>query len=124
MVATDEAQTQSAQESTGTFGKFKQTLSTSLLTAQDKVHKMSPRPSLVPEPDPQPAPAPPEPTHSQSSDKGDSSKPPGRSGACRVCLKSFKPDEYSKTCCECQQRVCEDCASYSKTEEDKDVVSV
>uniref|UniRef100_A0A1B0GKV4 PDZ domain-containing protein n=1 Tax=Lutzomyia longipalpis TaxID=7200 RepID=A0A1B0GKV4_LUTLO len=121
MVAADEAQTQSAQESTGTFGKFKQTLSTSLLTAQDKVHKMSPRPSLVPEPDPQPAPAPAEPQHAQGAEKGDPSKPPQRSGACRVCLKSFKPDEFSKTCCECQQRVCEDCASYSKTEEDKDV---
>lgn len=50
-------------------------------------------------------------------------KPPSRSGACRVCLKSFKPDDYSKTCFECQQRVCEDCASYSKLDENEDAVS-
>lgn len=51
------------------------------------------------------------------------SKPPSRTGACRVCLKSFKPDDYSKTCFECQQRVCEDCASYSKLDESEDAVS-
>lgn len=50
------------------------------------------------------------------------SKPPSRTGACRVCLKSFKPDDYSKTCFECQQRVCEDCASYSKLDENEDAV--
>lgn len=50
-------------------------------------------------------------------------KPPSRAGACRVCLKSFKPDDYSRTCYECQQRVCEDCASYSKLEENEDEVS-
>jgi hypothetical protein len=32
----------------------------------------------------------------------------------RVCLKSFKQDDFSKTCFECKYRVCEDCASYSK----------
>lgn len=52
------------------------------------------------------------------------SKPPSRTGACRVCLKSFKPDDYSKTCFECQQRVCEDCASYSKLDENEDAVRV
>lgn len=41
-----------------------------------------------------------------------------RAGACRVCLKSFKPDDYSKTCIECEQRVCEDCAtSYAEFED-------
>lgn len=50
------------------------------------------------------------------------SKPPSRTGTCRVCLKSFKPDDYSKTCFECQQRVCEDCASYSKLDETEDAV--
>lgn len=40
-----------------------------------------------------------------------------RAGACRVCLKSFKPDDYSRTCYECQQRVCEDCASYAEIED-------
>lgn len=49
-------------------------------------------------------------------------KPPSRAGACRVCLKSFKPDDYSRTCYECQQRVCEDCASYSKLDESEDAV--
>lgn len=37
-----------------------------------------------------------------------------RESSCRVCLKSFKPDDFSKTCFECKYRVCEDCASYSK----------
>lgn len=54
---------------------------------------------------------------------GEPGKPPSRAGACRVCLKSFKPDDYSKTCFECQQRVCEDCASYSKLDENEDAVS-
>nr|XP_012147152.1 PREDICTED: regulating synaptic membrane exocytosis protein 1 [Megachile rotundata] len=34
---------------------------------------------------------------------------------CRVCRKSFAPDETSRTCCECQHKVCEDCACYSTT---------
>ncbi|XP_076669280.1 regulating synaptic membrane exocytosis protein fife isoform X3 [Andrena cerasifolii] len=34
---------------------------------------------------------------------------------CRVCRKSFAPDEASRVCCECQQKVCEDCACYSTT---------
>ncbi|KAL2712254.1 regulating synaptic membrane exocytosis protein 2 isoform X1, partial [Vespula squamosa] len=34
---------------------------------------------------------------------------------CRVCRKSFGPEEASRTCCECQHKVCEDCASYSTT---------
>lgn len=55
--------------------------------------------------------------------KQDPTKPPSRSGACRVCLKSFKPDDFSKTCFECQQRVCDDCASYSKLDPDEDPVS-
>lgn len=45
-----------------------------------------------------------------------------RAGSCRVCLKSFKPDDFSKICAECQQRVCEDCASYSKLDESEDAV--
>lgn len=60
----------------------------------------------------------------QNQSKGEPGKPPSRAGACRVCLKSFKPDDYSKTCYECQQRVCEDCASYSKLDEHEDAVSV
>lgn len=58
----------------------------------------------------------------QASSKAEPGKPPSRAGACRVCLKSFKPDDFSKTCYECQQRVCEDCASYSKLDETEDAV--
>jgi len=46
-----------------------------------------------------------------------------RSGACRVCLKSFKTDDFFRICCECTQKVCEDCASYSKNEEGLEDVS-
>lgn len=58
----------------------------------------------------------------QNQQNQNSGKPPSRAGACRVCLKSFKPDDFSKTCFECQQRVCEDCASYSKLDENEDAV--
>ncbi|KOC69229.1 hypothetical protein WH47_11014 [Habropoda laboriosa] len=34
---------------------------------------------------------------------------------CRVCRKSFEPEEASRICCECQHKVCEDCACYSTT---------
>ncbi|KAK1136536.1 hypothetical protein K0M31_001087, partial [Melipona bicolor] len=34
---------------------------------------------------------------------------------CRVCRKSFAPEEASRICCECQHKVCEDCACYSTT---------
>ncbi|XP_076380008.1 regulating synaptic membrane exocytosis protein fife isoform X2 [Megalopta genalis] len=34
---------------------------------------------------------------------------------CRVCRKSVAPEEASRICCECQQKVCEDCACYSTT---------
>lgn len=54
--------------------------------------------------------------------KAEPGKPPSRAGACRVCLKSFKPDDYSKTCFECKQRVCEDCASYSRMDSSEDLV--
>lgn len=60
----------------------------------------------------------------QNQSKGEPGKPPSRAGACRVCLKSFKPEDFSKTCYECQQRVCEDCASYSKLDENEDAVSM
>jgi hypothetical protein len=97
------------------------------------VNKITPRPSLVPESaesnalhsaSSQPSIAtqekPPEkPTSQQKAEPG---KPPSRAGACRVCLKSFKPDDFSKTCFECKQRVCEDCASYSKMDSSEDLV--
>lgn len=55
--------------------------------------------------------------------KPEHGKAPSRAGACRVCLKSFKPDDFSKICAECQQKVCEDCASYSKLDESEDAVN-
>lgn len=92
---------------------------------------MSPRPSLVPDSEIQ---------HSQSSpiqtperesehssihnlEKNEPNKTPNRASSCRVCLKSFKPDDFSKTCFECKYRVCEDCASYSKVDSAEDLVS-
>ncbi|XP_037929654.1 regulating synaptic membrane exocytosis protein 2-like, partial [Teleopsis dalmanni] len=98
-------------------------------------NKMSPRPSLVPtdgdgsyggyqQMQQQDATANQNNNNNNNTTSGsaNSSKtePGRRAGACRVCLKSFKPDDYHKTCFECQQRVCEDCASYSKLEENED----
>lgn len=101
------------------------------------VTKMTPRPSLVPESDgfdavkaaaiaqqATAAAAAAAETAKQAASKAEPGKPPSRAGACRVCLKSFKPDDFSKTCYECQQRVCEDCASYSKLDATEDAVSL
>ncbi|KNC23189.1 hypothetical protein FF38_10255 [Lucilia cuprina] len=142
MVATDEnASTQNTTDTGGTFGKLKQTLSSSLLTAQDRVNKMSPRPSLIPTDtdatygnyqQQQDAAANQNNNNNNnttstitsatsgsissgggtSNSSKQNTEPGRRAGACRVCLKSFKPDDFHKTCFECQQRVCEDCASY------------
>lgn len=60
---------------------------------------------------------------SSSNQKPEPGKALSRAGACRVCLKSFKPDDFSKICFECQQKVCEDCASYSKLEDNEEAVS-
>lgn len=86
---------------------------------------MTPRPSLIPEVETAPAvedkPAPSDPvTNTPVTTKPEPGKPPSRAGACRVCLKAFKPDDFSRTCAECTQRVCEDCASYSKLNDDED----
>ncbi|XP_053670456.1 regulating synaptic membrane exocytosis protein 2 [Anopheles nili] len=124
MVATDEtSHQQPSMENTGAFGKLKQTLSTSLLTAQDRVNKMSPRPSLVPDTS-EPAQTGDDPYKDASaSDKSASegTKFNTRSGSCRICLKSFKPNDFKKTCVECDQKVCEDCASYSKLQDAEDL---
>ncbi|KAK9893045.1 hypothetical protein WA026_023346 [Henosepilachna vigintioctopunctata] len=83
---------------------------------------MTPRPSLIPDLDAAP-PAeekPSSPPAPGPTTKPEPGKPPSRAGACRVCLKAFKPDDFSRTCAECTQRVCEDCASYSKLAEDED----
>lgn len=82
---------------------------------------MTPRPSLIPqdiEPSPPTEEKPPIPN--PVIPKAEPGKPPNRTGACRVCLKAFKTDDFSRTCAECTQRVCEDCASYSKQAEDED----
>ncbi|EGI60386.1 hypothetical protein G5I_11364, partial [Acromyrmex echinatior] len=42
---------------------------------------------------------------------------------CRICRKSFSPEEVSRICCECQHKVCEDCASYSTTTNSDDLSS-
>lgn len=99
------------------------------------MHKVSPRPSIAPESDAahsaeafsqqqqsQQQQANQSNQSSSSHNKPEPGKAPSRAGACRVCLKSFKPDEFSKICFECQQKVCEDCASYSKLEEHEDAV--
>ncbi|XP_076262722.1 regulating synaptic membrane exocytosis protein fife isoform X2 [Rhynchophorus ferrugineus] len=129
MVAAEPAPPNSASEPTEggtTFGKIRQTLSSSLLTAQDKVTKMGPRPSLIPDQTTNEQQSPPAEDKPQSvpiassASKTEPGKPPSRAGACRVCLKAFKPDDFSRTCATCTQRVCEDCASYSKLAEDED----
>lgn len=96
---------------------------------------MKPRPSLIPDSEASIAATSSDPSSSAvaspqtttpatttTTTKPEPGKPPSRAGACRVCLKSFKPDDFSRTCCECQQRVCEDCASYSKLDENEDQV--
>ncbi|XP_017138602.1 regulating synaptic membrane exocytosis protein 2 isoform X1 [Drosophila miranda] len=132
-----------ATSNTGALNKMKATLSSSLLTVTDKVNKMSPRPSLVPtdtDTSGSYGSSSYQQQQQQESGSGGSQnnnnhsttaggggggatakqEPGRRAGACRVCLKSFKPDDYHKTCFECQQRVCEDCASYSKLDEHED----
>ncbi|CAB0001273.1 unnamed protein product [Nesidiocoris tenuis] len=73
------------------------------------------QPDVPPEPPKPEEPPPPKPVV-------EAGKPISRSGTCRVCLKAFKPEDFSKTCGECQQKVCEDCASYSKPEDAQDDV--
>ncbi|CAH0584192.1 unnamed protein product [Chrysodeixis includens] len=110
-------------ESPGTFGKLRQTLSSSLLTAQDKVTKLGPRQSAaepVAEPAPAPPPAQPPPAPTPAKTEREAGKAPSRAGACRVCLKALKPGEPYHTCTGCQHRVCEDCSSYSKPTTDED----
>ncbi|XP_068081190.1 regulating synaptic membrane exocytosis protein 2 [Anabrus simplex] len=120
MVTTNEptAGTEQSAESGTALSKLRQTLSSSLMTAQDKVTtKLSPARQATPQ---DVVEATPTPTKVEEPVTPKSQKPPCRIGTCRVCLKSFKPDDFFRTCCECQQRVCEDCASYSKLEENQD----
>ena len=47
-----------------------------------------------------------------------------QSRRCKVCLKKIFSGEYSKTCSECCQDICEDCSDYSeaKTDDNKEKV--
>ncbi|XP_034250276.1 regulating synaptic membrane exocytosis protein 1 [Thrips palmi] len=117
MVATGEAGPGGGDD-TGTLSKLRQTLSTGLMTAQDRVNKLAPTagraappPEEPPPEEKPPEPAPPKPTPKEPG------KPPCRTGACRVCLKSLKPEDVIRVCGECHFKVCEDCASYTKQED-------
>ena len=90
---------------------------------------MSPRPSLIPDVTEQQIQS----LHSEALEKenetssslfekNETNKTPNRAASCRVCLKSFKKDDFYKTCCECKFRVCDDCASYSKVDSAEDLV--
>lgn len=57
-------------------------------------------------------------------EKNETNKTPNRAASCRVCLKSFKKDDFYKTCFECKYRVCDDCASYSKVDSAEDLVRI
>lgn len=61
---------------------------------------------------------------SSSQQKPEPGKAASRDGSCRVCLKSFKEDDFHKTCAECHHKVCEDCASYSKLDDSEDAVNI
>ncbi|CAG4950417.1 unnamed protein product [Colias eurytheme] len=108
----------------GAFGKLRQTLSSSLLTAQDKVTKLGPRTVVTEtvEPAPTPPPAQPPPPQPAKTER-EAGKAPSRAGACRVCLKALKPGEVFHICNGCQHRVCEDCSSYSKPAGDDEASS-
>ncbi|XP_044762020.1 regulating synaptic membrane exocytosis protein 1 isoform X2 [Coccinella septempunctata] len=92
------------------------------MNIESSIVKMTPRPSLIPDLDhvPPAEEKPPTPSQATPPARPEPGKPPSRAGACRVCLKAFKPEDFSRTCAECKQRVCEDCASYSKLTEDDD----
>ncbi|XP_046601844.1 regulating synaptic membrane exocytosis protein 1 isoform X1 [Neodiprion lecontei] len=107
------------EESGTTFSKLRQ-LGSGLITATGNVTKLTPAKvtsveEIQPKQETSPVETPkPKPEHA---------RPASRTGACRVCLKSFKPDDFSKTCNECQHKVCEDCASYSTTVETDDTAT-
>ncbi|XP_071451275.1 regulating synaptic membrane exocytosis protein 2 isoform X1 [Hetaerina americana] len=124
MVATNES-TSSAVVSGGdqgegsTLGKLRQTLSSSLLTATETVTKLSPTRQPVSGDSSGSGTTEQEENSSekkQTLTSGDAapSRSPSKYGCCRVCLKAFTSAiEFFRVCCECSQKVCEDCASYS-----------
>ncbi|XP_051157370.1 regulating synaptic membrane exocytosis protein 1 isoform X2 [Leptopilina boulardi] len=97
------------EESGTTFSKLRQ-LGSGLITATGNVTKLSPA-KVTPVEDIQPK---------EETPELKPEKPPNSAGACRICRKSFKPDDFFRTCHECQNKVCEDCASYSNTTDSED----
>lgn len=91
---------------------------------------MSPRPSLIPDAaethiqqlQSEALEKESETSSSSQFEKNETNKTPNRAASCRVCLKSFKKDDFYKTCFECKYRVCDDCASYSKVDSAEDLV--
>ncbi|XP_043283808.1 regulating synaptic membrane exocytosis protein 1 isoform X2 [Venturia canescens] len=97
-----------------TFSKLRQ-LGSGLMNATGNVTKLSPA-KITPVEDIQPKEEilviePPKP-------KPEPGKPASREGACRICLKSFKPEDFSRTCNECHYKVCEDCGYSTKPDSD------
>ncbi|XP_014225657.1 regulating synaptic membrane exocytosis protein 1 isoform X2 [Trichogramma pretiosum] len=100
-----------------TFTKLKQ-IGSGLMTATGNVTKLTPA-KVTPVDNLQPKES--TPTIEPPKPKAESEKQPvNRATACRVCIKSIKPEEVSRTCYECQRKVCEDCASYSTTADSDD----
>ncbi|XP_073997742.1 regulating synaptic membrane exocytosis protein fife isoform X2 [Rhodnius prolixus] len=125
MVTTEGVGTAGGGETGGgdtTLSKIRHTLSSSLMTAQDRVtNKLS---QGTKQPEPPPPAEQPKPPEEPPKVKSETGKPVSRFGTCRVCLKAFKgEDEFNKTCGECHQKVCEDCASYSKPDDTQDEAS-
>ncbi|XP_054286465.1 regulating synaptic membrane exocytosis protein 1-like isoform X1 [Macrosteles quadrilineatus] len=121
MVATNEGAAGAGpdMESGTVLSKVRQTLSTGLMNAQHQVTRMTPT-TRQPEASTPPDSATPTKPEEPAIPKPVKTEQTNRQGACRVCLKSFKEGDYSRNCYECHQKVCEDCASYYKQDENQD----
>ncbi|XP_047349720.1 regulating synaptic membrane exocytosis protein 1 isoform X4 [Vespa velutina] len=97
------------EESGTTFSKLRQ-LGTGLMMVTGNVTKLAPA-KVTPVEEIQPK----EDTIDSIIKKPETGSKTSSGEECRVCRKSFGPEEASRTCCECLQKVCEDCASYSTT---------
>ncbi|XP_053594404.1 regulating synaptic membrane exocytosis protein 1 isoform X2 [Microplitis demolitor] len=97
-------------EDTGTtFSKLRQLMTVTGNVAKGSPAKVTPVEDLVPKEE--------APVIEPIKPKPEPGRPASRAGSCRVCLKAFKPDDFSRTCYECQFKVCDDCASYSETKD-------
>ncbi|XP_023288605.1 regulating synaptic membrane exocytosis protein 1 [Orussus abietinus] len=99
----------SPEDGSKAFSKLRQ-LGNELITATGNVTKLSPA-KMTPTEDCQ---------AKEAETKPEPGRPASRAGACRVCLKPFKPEDFSRTCYECRFKVCEDCASYSEPTDSED----